>query len=70
MIAKKIKNVKLVNGAAEADYVLYLNYAKKREDKEEGYLFYYRRRIDAQREGFFATEKITAPTLAVDAKGL
>ncbi len=69
MIAKN-QNIQLVNNAAEADYVLYLNYAKKREGAEAAYVFYYRPRTDAKSEGFFALEKFTAPTLAPNAKSL
>lgn len=64
------QNIKLVNNAAEADYVLYLNYTKARANKPSEFVFFYHPPLAKEPQPVFSASKFSAPTLALHQKGL
>ena len=69
----KDQNIQLVNKPGDADYVLYLNYAKKRTDNPGGFVFYYHPPLE-NRPGYsttiFSTVVIQVPALTLTGKNL
>ena len=67
---EKNQNIKLVKTAAEADYVLYLNYAKRRNGNPSGFVFYYHPPLAEMPWPIFSSDYVLKPALPSNEKGL